>query len=116
MPERLLLDDAQYALLRSLADCAGRTGLVPKRRLLKHAGQAYGLSAERAMQALSDLHREELVRLDVSQRIFLASGVTLREAGDPGAAQSMRGDDGTVHLVLPARSPAHPPPDGASGA
>jgi hypothetical protein len=109
MTERLLLDDAQYALLRSLRDCRGPTGRAPKRRLLQHARETYGLTAERAMRALSDLHREKLVRLDLAQRVFLASGVTLLEAGDPGAPHSMRGDDGMVWLVLPAPSPADAP-------
>lgn len=106
MSERLFLDDAQYAMLRSLRDCRGPSGRTPKRRLLRHMRETYGVPAERAMRALSDLHRERLVRLDLAQRVFLAGGVVLHEAGSSGAPHSMRAEDGLVHLVLPPPTPA----------
>lgn len=101
MAERLILDDAQYGLLRSLHACSSGGGRVAKRVLLDHAHQINGLSVERAMQALGELHDLGLIRLDVSQRVFLASGVTMHPASSSPIPASVRADTGEAHLVLP---------------
>lgn len=101
MAERLILDDAQYGLLRSLLACSPRGRRVPKRDLLQHAKEANGLSPERAMKALGELHDLEIIRLDVSQRVFLASGVTLHPASSSPVPASFRADNGEAHLVVP---------------
>lgn len=101
MIEPLILDEAQYAVLRTLHQLGGQQRRLERSVLLDTAAASSVFSRDRLSQALVELQRSRLLLADVSDRILVARGVDLRLATGPGSIAAFREPDGGARIVIP---------------
>jgi hypothetical protein len=101
MTEPLILDEAQYAVLRTLHQLGGQLRRIERAALLDTAAATFAFSRRRLSEALVELQRSRLLLADVSDRILVARGVSLRLEAEPGSIAAVREPDGSVQIVIP---------------
>lgn len=101
MTEPLILNEAQYAVLRTLHQLGGQRRRIDRVVLLDTAAASSLFSRERLSQALVELQRLRLLFADVSDRILVARGVQLRVGTDRASISAYREPDGGARIVIP---------------
>lgn len=101
MTEPLILDEAQYAVLRTLHQLGGTLRRIDRAVLLDTAAETSVFSRDRLSRGLVELQRLRLLLADVSDRIMVARGVDLRLATNPAIVAAFREPDGGVRIVIP---------------